>query len=278
MLFLSTRRRHPLAGLVVVLLGLMVAGGLYSAFAPASSGDSSKADQQLINQGRQLFVVGCATCHGLNAEGIVTKSGNNNGPPLIGVGAAAVDFQVGTGRMPLAQAGVQAPSKPVLYTDAEISALAAYIASLGPGPAIPGPAETDISGATTEQIGRGRAFFQTNCTACHNFAAAGGALPHGGYAPSLLGTSPRHIIEAMVTGPGQMPGFSDDVLTPDDKRDIVAYINVLKEQPSYGGSDLGSKGPVTEGLWGWLGGIGALVLVTVWIANNGARVQKKKSR
>lgn len=278
MKFLSTRRRHPLAGLVVVLLGLVIAGGLYSALAPASADASATSDTQLAAEGRKVFVVGCSSCHGLNAEGIVSKTSNNNfGPPLIGVGAAAVDFQVGTGRMPLQQPGAQAPSKEVAYSDHEIEALAAYIASLGPGPAIPAGDELDVSNATTDQIVEGGSFFKTNCTACHNFAAVGGALPRGGYAPGLLDTSPRHIIEAMVTGPGQMPVFSDDVITPDQKRDILAYLQHLKEEPSYGGSDLGSKGPVTEGLWGWLGGIGALVLACVWIANNGARAGGKQT-
>jgi ubiquinol-cytochrome c reductase cytochrome c subunit len=273
--FLSTRRRHPLAGLLVVLLGLVVAGGVYSAFRPAAAAGST-SDTALIAAGRKLFVVGCASCHGLNGEGILTKSKTNYGPPLIGVGAAAVDFQVGTGRMPLAQPGRQALPKRLNYTAEEISQLAAYVASLGPGPAIPGKEYTDVSNATTSQIVEGGEFFKTNCTACHNFAAEGGALPSGGYAPPLLDTSSRHIIEAMLTGPGQMPVFGDGVITPEQKRDILAYITMLKSQPRYGGSDLGSRGPVGEGLWGWLGGMGALVAAAVWIGNQGVRAGKKK--
>ena len=137
MRFLSTRRRHPLAGLVVVLLGLIMAGGLYSVVAPRSpaQADASTADQ--VENGRQLFLVGCASCHGKNAEGIKTKTGGNLGPSLIGVGAAAVDFQVGTGRMPAVQTGAQIIPHDVLYTEEQIQALSAYIASLSPGPPIP---------------------------------------------------------------------------------------------------------------------------------------------
>jgi ubiquinol-cytochrome c reductase cytochrome c subunit len=273
--FLSTRRRHPLAGLVVVLLGLVVAGSLYSAFRPAVAA-SSTSDKTQVEAGRKLFVVGCASCHGLNGEGILTKSRTDYGPALTGVGAAAVDFQVGTGRMPLAVPGRQAIAKTPSYTPEEISQLAAYIATLGPGPAIPGSDETDVSNATTSQIVEGGEFFKTNCTACHNYAAEGGALPNGGYAPGLLDTSSRHIIEAMLTGPGQMPRFSDSVVTPEQKRDILAYITTLKSQPQYGGSNLGSRGPVTEGLWGWLGGMGALVAAAIWIGNQGVRAGKKK--
>ena len=273
---LSTRRRHPLAGLVVVLLGLVVAGGLFAAFRPAIAHESSKADTDLISEGRQLFEVGCASCHGLNAEGIVTKRGNNLGPPLIGVGAASVDFQVGTGRMPLARPDTQAPDKQATYNDREIEALAAFVASLGPGPAVPPQDAYDVSAATDEEIARGGAFFRTNCTACHNFAGAGGALPHGRYAPPLLDVEPRYIYEAMVTGPQQMPVFSDEVLKPSEKRDIIAYIKTLEQQTSYGGLELGSRGPVTEGLWGWTFGIGILVASAVWIANNSVRAGRQQ--
>lgn len=272
MLFLSTRRRHPLAGLLVVLLGLVIVGGLYSLMAPASASDT-KADDQLIEEGRQLFVVGCSSCHGLQAEGVMTKDGNEYAPSLVGVGSAAVWFQVSTGRMPLQQPGVQAPSKEPVYSDHEIDAMAAYIASLAPGPSVPADEWTD---PTEGDPVLGRNFFQTNCTACHNFAASGGALPHGGYAPSLLGTSSENIVLAMMTGPGQMPVFSDEVLTPEDKRDVLAYIQSLKDQPDYGGSSMGSLGPVSEGLWGWVGGIGLLVGVAVWIGNNSVRAGKKQ--
>src|SRR5690606_20823909 len=102
-------------------------------FAPrdATANESTAND---VEAGRQLFLIGCASCHGLNAEGIITESGGNYGPSLIGVGAAAVDFQVGTGRMPMAQSGPQAPRKQPVYTAEETRQLAAYVASLAPGP------------------------------------------------------------------------------------------------------------------------------------------------
>jgi ubiquinol-cytochrome c reductase cytochrome c subunit len=256
----------------VLLFGLVVAGVLFSALAPASANGSTKADDELIEQGRDLFTVGCSSCHGLNAEGVVTKDSKNYGPPLIGVGAAAVWFQISTGRMPLQQPNVQAQQKENIYSDDEIEQIAAYIGSLAPGPGLPDPADYDPSQG---DIAVGRDFFQTNCTACHNFAGSGGALPQGGYAPSLMDTSSLDIYLAMLTGPGQMPVFSDDVMTPEDKRDIIAYVDHLKTQTDYGGSAIGSIGPVSEGLWGWLTGIGALVLVAVWIGNQGVRSGKK---
>jgi ubiquinol-cytochrome c reductase cytochrome c subunit len=270
---LSAKRRSPLAGLVVLLMGLLVTGGLYAVLSPATA-STNTADQSTVAKGRALFLVGCASCHGKNGEGIVTKRGTQYGPPLAGVGAAAVDFQVGTGRMPMARPGVQAQRKKVVYSPEEISQLAAYVASLGPGPAIPSKSEYDPTGASNADVVRGGQFFKTNCTACHNFAASGGALPGGKFAPSLRGVTNKHIYEAMLTGPQQMPVFSDSVITPDEKRDIIAYLNKVESDPGYGGASLGALGPVSEGLTAWLVGIGACVGFAVWIASSSVRSKK----
>lgn len=272
MRFLSTRRRHPLAGFIVLLFGLVVAGGMYSALAPGSA-DADTADARKIEAGHQLYLVGCASCHGKNGQGILTKDGGNYGPSLVGVGAAAVDFQVGTGRMPLTQSGPQAAEKEPVYTDKETSQLAAYVASLGPGPAIPDEEFTDPSKASQEDITRGGEFFRTNCTACHNSVGAGGALPDGRYAPPLDDVSGKHMYEAMLTGPQQMPVFTDEVIKPEDKRAVIAYIKSVNEAPQ-GGFAGGSYGPVVDGMWAWLVGIGGLIGVTVWIAAHGVRVKK----
>jgi ubiquinol-cytochrome c reductase cytochrome c subunit len=278
---LSAKRRSPLAGLVVLALALLLTGGIFvgvrNAVSPAAAADS-QADQSTIDQGRALFLVGCASCHGKNGEGILTKRGTQYGPPLAGVGAAAVDFQVGTGRMPLARPGVQAQRKKVVYSPEEISQLAAYVASLGPGPAVPAKSDYDPTAIPKDQrneaIVRGGQFFKTNCTACHNFAASGGALPGGKFAPSLKGVTDKHIYEAMLTGPQQMPVFSNGVVKPEEKREIIAYLNSIENDPGYGGTSLGSLGPVSEGLTAWLVGIGACVAFAVWIASSSVRSKK----
>jgi ubiquinol-cytochrome c reductase cytochrome c subunit len=273
---LSAKRRSPFAGLVVLLLGLLVSGGAYAALAPASA-DTSTTSQSAIEHGRQLFLVSCSSCHGQHGEGIVEEGGKTNyGPPLIGVGAADVDFQVGTGRMPLATPGQQAETHPVTFTPKEIRDMAAFVASLGPGPAIPEKSAYDTQNSTTEEIVKGGDFFRTNCTACHNFAGAGGALPEGKHAPALTDVSNKHIFEAMIIGPQQMPVFSNQVIKPQEKRDIIAYLNSIRDMPKYGGSTLGSLGPVSEGLWAWVVGIGSLVAFAVWIASHTARSTKKK--
>ena len=73
---LSRRRRGPLAGLMVLLLGLILTGTVYAAFSPATAQKAGKSDEQLIQQGRELFLVGCAFCHGQNGEGVETDGEN----------------------------------------------------------------------------------------------------------------------------------------------------------------------------------------------------------
>jgi ubiquinol-cytochrome c reductase cytochrome c subunit len=277
---LSRHRRRPVAGLLLLMLGLALSGTLYAALAPSSTADSATADEELVDEGRKLFLVGCSTCHGQNGEGISTLGGDMLGPSLVGVGAAAVDFQVGTGRMPAAQPGAQNPTKPQTYDDEEIAALAAFVASLGPGPAVPDPSDYSLAGLSEEEreeaVSRGGQIFLTNCTACHNFAGKGGAMPRGGVAPDLSDTERKHIYEALLTGPGQMDTFSNGNLSPEEKRDVIAYLYSLREQPQYGGFGLGGMGPVSEGLFAWVLGIGGLVGFATWIAAHTARTSKKK--
>jgi ubiquinol-cytochrome c reductase cytochrome c subunit len=250
-------RRHPLATVALIAIGLGLTGGAYAAIGATSNSSAQAAgsSQEQVDQGQKLFVANCATCHGLEAQG------TENGPSLIGVGAAAVDFQVGTGRMPMAMQGPQAEQKPVQFTAEDRDALAAYVASLAPGPAIPDERYLDGNG----DAANGAELFRINCAMCHNVAGAGGALTEGKFAPPLKGVTPAHIYEAMVTGPQNMPVFNDMNITPNDKRDIITYLQFIQKNPSPGGFELGSLGPVAEGLFAWVFGLGAIVALTVWI-------------
>ncbi|WP_037855895.1 c-type cytochrome [Streptomyces sp. NRRL S-340] len=265
---LSARRRHPLAAVVVLLLALAATGGLYTAFAPASKAKADDSAQSLtIEEGKKLYQVGCASCHGTGGQG------TTDGPTLVGVGAAAVDFQVGTGRMPAQQPGAQVPRKKVIYTQAEIDQLAAYIASLGAGPAVPTKNEYSPQGA---DIAKGGELFRTNCAQCHNITGKGGALTHGKFAPDLEGVDPKHIYEAMQTGPQNMPSFPDTTMSQKNKKDIIAYLNAVNgdQTENPGGLELGGLGPVSEGLFGWIFGLGALIAVAVWVAARTAKAKK----
>ncbi|MGW3659000.1 cytochrome bc1 complex diheme cytochrome c subunit [Streptomyces sp. NPDC005151] len=265
---LSARRRHPLAAVVVLLLALAATGGLYAAFAPASKAQADDTAQSLaIDEGKKLYSVGCASCHGTGGQG------TTDGPSLVGVGSAAVDFQVGTGRMPAQQPGAQVPKKKVIYTQAEIDQLAAYVASLGAGPIVPTKDQVSPDGA---DIAKGGDLFRTNCAQCHNFTGEGGALSKGKYAPSLEGVDPKHMYEAMQTGPQSMPSFPDTTMPSQQKRDIIAYIKTVNsdESETPGGLKLGGLGPVSEGLFAWIFGLGALIAVAVWVAAHTAKAKK----
>ena len=258
---LAARRRHPAAIALLLLLGLIVTGCAYAAFAPkAATAAVSSSDE--ITTGNQLFLTNCATCHGTGALG------TPNGPSLAGVGAAAVDFQMGTMRMPMAGPGVQAPRGVDQNFSAEqIAAIGAYVASLAPGPAVP---DEKYTNGSMGEAGMGGEIFRVNCSMCHNSAGAGGALTRGKYAPSLMDVEGKYLYEAMVTGPQSMPVFNDANLSPESKADVIAYLKTMQEEGNPGGMALGSLGPVPEGLVAWVFGLGILIGAAYWLGQKGA--------
>jgi len=246
-------RRRRVAGAAVVLVCLGVLTLLYGAIAPRGSAATS-TDPNVL-EGKALYVhYTCASCHGLNAEG------GKRAPSLIGVGAAAVDFQMGTGRMPLQYHGAQAPRKMPVASEDEIHKIAAYIDSLGGGPSIP-----DVSGYEKTDVALGGSLFRTNCAQCHNFVGAGGALTYGRYAPPLSDATPTQIYEAMITGPENMPVFSEGSISHDQKLAIINYVKTVQHEANPGGAGLGRVGPVTETAVGILVGLGLCVLFTLWL-------------
>ena len=198
---LAARRRHPAAIAILIMLGLFLTGAVYAAVAPKDADATTRAlPAQSVEEGRQLFLANCASCHGQNAEGRPTGNGDKvAGPALAGVGAAAVDFQMGTGRMPMAGPGVQAPAGgEIKFSDEEIAAIGAYVASLAPGPEVPSEEAVD---PTKGDPARGGELFRVNCAMCHNFAGAGGALTRGKYAPAI----DRRHGQAHLRGDGHRP-------------------------------------------------------------------------
>ncbi|ACQ80147.1 cytochrome c class I [Beutenbergia cavernae DSM 12333] len=251
---LATARRHRLAPVILMVLALLAIGGVYTALAPtpATADTASPAD---VEEGGRLFAANCASCHGPNAEGTAAA------PSLVGVGAASVHFQVSTGRMPMAANAPQAEAKPPQFDEEQTLQLAAWVATLGPGPSIPSAEQVD------PELGdpaNGMLVFRTNCAMCHNAVGAGGALSEGKFAPSLFGSTPTQIYEAMLTGPQSMPVFNDANIPTEAKRDVIAFLMAQREV-SPGGMTLGGLGPVSEGLWAWVIGMGALIGCAVWI-------------
>ena len=248
-----SRLRRRLAGAFVVLIGLAAMGAGFSLFAQTSSAQSTVSGD--VAQGRQLFSVSCITCHGANLQGV-----KNKGPSLVGVGGASTYFQVSTGRMPIVGQGPDAVRKPSIYTESQVLALAAYIQSHGGGTAIPTGSLRDDA-----HLAEGGELFRLNCASCHNFAGKGAPLSAGKYAPSLNKSTDLQLATAMLSGPENMPVFSDNQLTPTQKREIIAYIQTLKSEKDPGGAGLDRVGPVTEGLVIWVVGIGAMMVIILWI-------------
>ena len=244
-------RRHVLAvvGAVVglaVLAQLALAGRQPSRAQPA--GNAAELDR-----GRSLYQQNCATCHGQAGQG------SQRGPTLVGVGAAAADYWLSTGRMPIAQVQRDPPRKRPAFGRPDIDALVAYVASFGPGP--PVPSVNPAAGSLSE----GNRVYQLNCAACHSATGAGYVLQSGRAAPSLQQATPTQIAEAVRTGPGTMPPFDPDTISNRQLDSVVRYVSHLTSMGDRGGLGLGRIGPITEGLVGWLVGLGLLVLVIRWL-------------
>ncbi|GAB3876332.1 c-type cytochrome [Kibdelosporangium lantanae] len=256
----SSKRRRRISGLLALGVGLVALGALYSALLPDSQ--TARADQNdpaLIRKGEDVYNRTCISCHGENLQGV-----KDRGPSLIGIGEAAVYFQTSTGRMPLAAQGAQAERKPPKLSPEEIDALIAFVQSKGPG----GPKLPDGDGEALrgDNPARGGELFRMNCSSCHNFTGRGGALSSGKSAPELDPATEKQIYAAMVSGPENMPKFSERQLSPEEKKDIIAYIkSVTDGNNNPGGAPLGGLGPQSEGLIAFIVGMAALVGVTLWI-------------
>lgn len=254
----ARRVRRRTANALAMLLALGLIGVVYSAFAPHSDAAGQVSQTELATQGRAIYLQGCSTCHGVQAQG------SSIAPSLIGVGGAATYFQVITGRMPLAMQGPQAEGesggRPALYNTADTLRLAAYIQTFG-GPDVP---KVDLNDA---DLALGGELFRTNCASCHNFAGQGGALTYGKYAPNLGHIDATGIASAMVSGPENMPVFATTTLDKAERDSIAKYVLTVTKAPGRGGNPLSKVGPVAEGLVAWVAGIGLLLVFTLWIGN-----------
>lgn len=244
---MSRRVGVPLLGMTVLATCLAIG------FVGIRDARAGGADPNAVARGRELFLTGCSSCHGVDARG------TDVAPDLHGVGAAAADFQLTTGRMPDTDPDRQPESKPPAYPPDEIDDLVAYVASLGNGPPI--PKVHDPKGDLQEG---GQLYLQI-CAACHSAAGNGGALSLGNDAPTLHGATSVQIAEAIRTGPSNMPVFGPDTLTNQQVNSIVRYVEYLRDPEHPGGTPLGLVGPITEGFVAILVGLGALMLITRWI-------------
>ncbi len=234
-----------LSRILRVGLLLAIAGQIAWSFRPAPS----RADTDQLRQGQRLFEASCSTCHGLSAQG------TQNGPTLQGVGPAAVDFMLSTGRMPMSNPTLQPSRHPVTFTREEMDAIIAYVASIAPG----GPAIPDVR-PNEGDLPTGAALFLANCAACHGAGASGDSVGGGEIAPSLYLADATQIGEAIRVGPGVMPPFSEHTLSESDVNAIARYLLWLRDHGGEGGLQLGRVGAVAEGLVAAVVGLGLILL------------------
>jgi ubiquinol-cytochrome c reductase cytochrome c subunit len=220
---------------LLALLALTLAGSA------AASGDPQR--------GRELFQTGCSSCHGLGGDGV-----EGRGPSLQGVGAAAADFYLSTGRMPLDQPGRQPDRSRPAYDRGQIADLVAFIASLGRGPPIPSP------DPSRGDLNEGRRLFTESCAACHQIVGRGG-LVNGAFAPSLGEATATQIAEAVRIGPYVMPPFGEDQIDERQLDSLVRYVESTRHPDNRGGWGIFEIGPVPEGMVTWL--LAAVLLLGV---------------
>ncbi|GLY93349.1 putative ubiquinol-cytochrome c reductase cytochrome c subunit [Actinoplanes sp. NBRC 103695] len=246
-----------------MIAALAMAGGVYAGFTPNAAAEDDRTLSSSAAEGKALFDNSCITCHGRDAQGVTDR-----GPSLIGVGSAAVEFQVGTGRMPMTRQEAQAEKKPPQFDEAQTKQIGQYIQEIGGGPQLPSGELSDNLATKPEALARGGELFRVNCSSCHGFGGGGGALSSGKYAPGLHTATEEQIYAAMLTGPQNMPVFGDNELSPDEKREVITYVTQQLQQDKDPGGifNLGRYGPVTEGLAIFVIGITILVFVALWIA------------
>ena len=165
--------------------------------------------------------------------------------------------------MPAMAQSAQIPKKPPVLTPEEVDAVAAYVEANGGGVQMPEERGAELRG---DDPARGGELFRFNCASCHNFTGRGGALSSGKEAPALDGVTEDQMYAAMLSGPQNMPRFSERQLSPEEKKDIIAYVkSVTDGNNNPGGSPIGGLGPQSEGFIAFILGIAALLGVTLWI-------------
>ncbi len=257
------RFRRRLTAAVLLVFGLGMAGVLAATLTPTPQvAVADQSQSALLRTGQQLYETACITCHGANLQGV-----DGRGPSLIGAGEAAVYFQVGSGRMPMMRNEAQAMRKPPAFDEPQVDAIGAYVQSMGGGPVVPRDANGQIANQSLigNDVARGGDLFRLNCASCHNFTGRGGALSSGKYAPNLDLATPAQIYTAMLTGPQNMPKFSERQLGPEEKADIIAYVRSSSETLNPGGYGLGGFGPAPEGMAIFIIGIVASIAAALWI-------------
>jgi ubiquinol-cytochrome c reductase cytochrome c subunit len=262
-------RRSALAGPAALVGAVMAVFAVLFWTLPAPAQTKPvRTDPASIAAGETLYDLHCSACHGVGAVGA-------KGPPLLGVGSAAVDFFLSTGRMPLASPNDEPVEGPPFFNDNQIAQIVAYINYLDtthgtPGPGIPDvtpPCGTETADCPT--LSEGNSLFLLNCAQCHSASGAGGMLSHGYVVPSLRQATPTQIAEAVRVGPRPMPGFGPGQFTDQQVSAIADYVSYMSHANNPGGLGIAYFGPVPEGFVAIIFGLGVLLLISRFIGNRG---------
>jgi cytochrome c553 len=207
----------------------------------------SRAEDKSIDTGKQLFTR-CLNCHGPDAQGMST--GTLRVPSIAGLDAWYIEGQLNKFRTDLRGAHpddtkglmMRAMSRS-LANDAEVKAVAAYVASL--------PRKVEKPD-TTANLERGKQLYTMVCLACHGPNSQGNPDPNI-HAPSQVALESWYIQEQFVKFragirgnlkdleglrmvpmvrdvlPAMAKGLGATVAEAD--RDILAYINTLSGKP-----------------------------------------------
>jgi ubiquinol-cytochrome c reductase cytochrome c subunit len=243
-------------GCVAVCLALMARPG------PSTAAPERVAARASV---RSIYLRDCAVCHGADARG------TELGPDLHGSGAAQVDFQLSTGRMPVPRgdaaqahervsAGEAQARRTPKYDASTRHALVEYVVGLagGGGPPIP-----DVHEGRGD-LAEGGEIFRQQCAACHAWSGEGGALLQR-EAPSTHPATTLEIAEAVRAGPGNMPAFGAAALDHAQLQSLARYVRYLDHPNDRGGAPVWHVGPLVEGAVAVFVGLGALVLAVRWI-------------
>jgi ubiquinol-cytochrome c reductase cytochrome c subunit len=255
---------------LALVLGAIAVWGWAAGAAPAQDPRTAAAGQAALpaaaaaaaaaQRGRALYVEDCASCHGLDARGV-----DGRAPSLRDAGAAAIDFYLSTGRMPLERPGIEPPRTEPAYDRRRRTELIAYLTGLGAG-----GAPIPVVDVQRGDVARGRRLFANACAGCHQIAAKGGVDPEI-VAPPLDDATPVQIAEAIRVGPYLMPRFGPRRLDDHDVDSIARFVTTYGRHPlNRGGWGIGNIGPIPEGLVAWLLGGGALLLVARVIGSRSA--------
>ncbi|MDQ6784181.1 MAG: c-type cytochrome [Actinomycetota bacterium] len=279
-------RRRALAGPVgVVALGIVAFSAVVGTGTTAHGAPAAvSTDPATVAAGAALYSEHCQSCHGVNGVG-----GVNGSPEIIDTGAAAADFYLTTGRMPLNNPHDQAIRHRPYFTAEQIRQLDAYVNALPAinhsstvGPTIPQlsqlcpnpPGNAKDPGGSASAgpcvtLSDGQQLFQLNCAQCHQATGAGGMLSKGNIVPGIRNANELQTAEAVRIGPRPMPIFGTNQLSDQQVSALAHYVQYLHHPANRGGLGISGFGPVAEGFVGIILGFGILLVASRLIGNRG---------